>query len=99
MEDAFSKELHKKAKSSLDTLTEEIKQLKLKLQKTAQDIDSLCSIISALEEIRINNSDIDLQFRPVTEMYNLLETHQTQAMDKDERDSQNALKKKWTELV
>ena len=55
--------------------------------------------MSALEEIRINNSDIDLQFRPVTEMYNLLETHQTQAMDKDEGDAQNALEKKWTELV
>ena len=97
--DAFSKELHKKAKSSLDNLTDEIKQLKLKLQKPAQDIDTLGSIMSALEEIRINNSDIDLQFRPVTEMYNLLETHQTQAMDKDEGDAQNALEKKWTELV
>ena len=60
MEDAFSKELHKKAKSSLDNLTDEIKQLKFKLQKPAQDIDTLGSIMSVLEEIRINNSDIDL---------------------------------------
>ena len=97
--DAFSKELHKKAKSSLDNQTDEIKQLRLKLQKPAQGIDTLGSIMSALEEIKINNSDIDLQFKPVTEMNNLLETHQTQAMDKDEGDAQNALEKKWTELV
>lgn len=97
--DAFSKELHKKAKFLLDNLTDEIKQLKLKLQKPAQDIDTLKSIMSALEEIRRKNSDIDLQFRPVTEMYNLLEIHLTQAMDKDEGDAQNALEKKWAELL
>lgn len=32
-------------------------------------------------------------------MYNLLEIHLTQAMDKDEGDAQNALEKKWTELL
>ena len=32
-------------------------------------------------------------------MYNLLEIHLTQAMDKDEGDAQNALEKKWTELI
>ena len=32
-------------------------------------------------------------------MYNLLEIHLTQAIDKDEGDAQNALEKKWTELL
>ena len=32
-------------------------------------------------------------------MYNLLEIHLTQTMDKDEGDAQNALDKKWTELL
>ena len=50
--DAFSKELHKKAKFLLNNLTYEIKQLKLKLTKSAQDIDTLKSIITALKEIR-----------------------------------------------
>ena len=50
--DVFSKELHKKVKFLLDNLTDEIKQLKLKLTKPAQDIDTLKSIMSALEEIR-----------------------------------------------
>jgi dynein heavy chain len=97
--EAFSRELHKKAKSSLDHLYDDIKQLKFKLQKPAQDIDTLGNIMHALEEIRKKESDIDLQFRPVTEMYNLLELNLTNAMDKDEVDTKSILEKKWKELV
>ena len=97
--EAFSRELHKKAKSSLDHLTDDIKQLKFKLQKPAQDIDTLGNIMYALEEIRKKESDIDLQFRPVTEMYNLLEIHLSNVMDKEEMDAKSILEKRWKELV
>jgi hypothetical protein len=33
-------------------LTDEIKQIKLKIEKPAKDIDSLGGVMSALEEIR-----------------------------------------------
>ena len=97
--EAFSRELHKKAKSSLDHLTDDIKQLKFKLQKDATDIDTLGNIMYALEEIRKKESDIDLQFRPVTEMYNLLEIHLSNVMDKEEMDAKSILEKRWKELV
>ena len=97
--EGFSRELHKKAKSSLDHLTDEIKQLKLKLEKPAKDIDALGSIMSALEEIRKKESDIDQQFRPVTEMYNLLEIHLSNVMDKEEMDAKSILEKRWKELL
>lgn len=97
--EGFSRELHKKAKSLLDRLTDNIKQLKFKLQKPAKDIDTLGNVMSALEEIRKKESDIDLQFRPVTEMYNLLELHLANVMDKEEMDAKSILEKRWKELV
>jgi dynein heavy chain len=50
--DAFSRDLHKKAKNLLENLTDEIKQIKLKLDKPVKDIDSLGGVMGALEEIR-----------------------------------------------
>lgn len=97
--EGFSRELHKKAKSLLDHLTDNIKQLKFKLQKPAKDIDTLGNVMTALEEIRKKESDIDLQFRPVTEMYNLLELHLSNVMDKEEMDAKSILEKRWKELV
>jgi dynein heavy chain, axonemal len=97
--EGFSRELHKKAKSSLDHLTDDIKQLKFKVEKEAKDIDTLGNVMSALEEIRKRESDIDLQFRPVTEMYNLLELHLSNVMDKEEMDAKSLLENGWKKLV
>lgn len=58
--DAFSKDLHIKAKNKLEELTDEIKQIQLKIGKKVVDIDSLGSVMSALEEIRQKQSEIDL---------------------------------------
>lgn len=58
--DAFSRDLHKKAKTLLENLTDEIKQIKLKIDKPAKDIDSLGGVMQALEEIRQKQSEIAL---------------------------------------
>jgi hypothetical protein len=50
--DAFSRDLHKKAKTLLENLTDEIKQIELKIAKPVKDIDSLGGVMHALEEIR-----------------------------------------------
>ena len=50
--DAYAKDLHKKAKTMLEALTDDIKQIRLKIEKPAKDIDSLGSVMHALEEIR-----------------------------------------------
>lgn len=97
--DAFSKDLHVKAKSKLEELTDEIKQIQLKISKEVKDIDSLGSVMSALEEIRRKQSEIDLQFKPVTDMYNLLESWFADIMDKEEMDQKVALEKDWNALV
>jgi hypothetical protein len=43
--DAFSRDLHKKAKTLLESLTDEIKQIKLKIEKPVKDIDSLGGVM------------------------------------------------------
>jgi len=97
--DAYSKVLHHKAKIQLDNLTEEIKQIKLKIEKPVQDIDSLGNVMHALEDIRKKESEIELQFRPITEMYNLLETYLPGEMEQDEVDTKSIIEKRWHQLV
>jgi hypothetical protein len=41
----------------LESLMDELKQIQLKIDKPAVDIDSLGSVMSALEEIRKKQSD------------------------------------------
>jgi len=84
----YSKDLHKKARTMLESLMDEIKQIQLKIDKPVVDIDSLGSVMTALEEIR-----------PVNEMYRLLETYFVEIMDKDESDNKDQLDKRWMSLV
>ena len=48
----YSKDVHKQAKSLLGNLADDIKQIRLKIDKEVKDIDSLGSVMLALEEIR-----------------------------------------------
>jgi len=97
--DSYSKDLHKRAKTMLENLTDNIKQIKLKIEKPAKDIDSLGQVMHALEEIRKKDSEIEIQFRPVIEMYALLDTYIPEIMEKEEMDPQTILDKDWGQLV
>jgi dynein heavy chain len=93
--DAYSKDLHKRAKTLLEHFTDDIKQIKLKIEKPAKDIDTLGSVMSALEEIRKKESEIEINFRPVIDMYNLLDTYLPEIKEKDETDASTILDKDW----
>jgi dynein heavy chain len=91
--------LHKKAKTLLENLTDEIKQIKLKIDKPVKDIDSLGGVMQALEEIRQKQSEIALQFKPINDMYSLIDNYFSNIMDKDEIDSKTAMQNNWETLV
>jgi dynein heavy chain len=55
--------------------------------------------MNALEEIRKKDSEIEIQFRPVIEMYTLLEQYIPETMEKEEMDPQTILEKDWGQLV
>lgn len=93
----FSKDIHKQAKNLLSNLADDIKQIRLKIDKEVKDIDSLGSVMLALEEIRKKQSNINFQFKPVSDMYALIEN--SLEMDRDELDQRKDLQKEWDELV
>jgi len=78
-------------------LADDIKQIRLKIDKEVKDIDSLGSVMLALEEIRKKQSNINFQFKPVSDMYALIEN--SLDMDRDELDQRKDLQKEWDELV
>ena len=93
----FSRDIHKQAKNLLSNLADDIKQIRLKIDKEVKDIDSLGSVMTALEEIRKKQSNINFQFKPVSDMYALIEN--SLEMDRDELDQRKDLQKEWDELV
>lgn len=97
--DAFSRDLHKKAKTLLENLTDEIAQIRLKLEKPVKDIDSLGGVMQALEEIRKKQSDIVLQFKPINDMYALIDNYFSNIMEKDEIEQKNEMESSWRTLV
>jgi dynein heavy chain len=76
-----------------------MKHIKLKIEKPASDIDSLGNVMNALEEIRIKESEIEIDFRPVIDMYRLLEVYIPEIMEKEEVDPQVILDRDWSNLV
>jgi dynein heavy chain len=58
--DAYSKNLHREARKLLEGFNDEIKQIRLKIEKPAKDIDSLGNVMLALEEIRKKESEIEI---------------------------------------
>ena len=93
----FSKDIHKQAKSLMSDLADDIKQIRLKTDKEVKDIDSLGSVMNALEEIRKKQSNINFQFKPIADMYGLIEN--VLELDRDELDQRKDLQKEWDELV
>lgn len=95
----YSKEVHRQAKQSLGDLQDDIKQIRLKIDKPVTDIDSLGSVMHALEDIRTKQSNIDFQFKPIKEAYELIENQLADYLDRDEQEQQNNLIKEWNSLV
>jgi len=97
---AFSNDLHKKARSKLEELTDYIKSTAKTLNTPVKDIDTLKTVMDCLQEIRAKEAVIDLEFGPIIEMYSLLDTYLPSGiLDKDEIDSKTILKRSWENLI
>jgi dynein heavy chain len=55
--------------------------------------------MEALEEIRNKQSEIALQFKPINDMYALIDLHFSNIMDKDEMDAKTSMVNNWEFLV
>ena len=96
----YAQDLHSKAKDKLLLLTENIKNFQLRLQKEVKEIDSLGLVMNTLEEIGMEQSEIDLKFGPVFDMYNLLDIYLPGGVvDKEVVENRQLLQKKWQTLI
>lgn len=56
--------------------------------------------METLEEIRKKQAEIDMQFNPVLEMYQLIDNYLPGGIsDKDEQDHRSLLRKNWDQLI
>ena len=70
------------------------------LEKPVNNIDTLGIAMKAVATIRKKQSNIDIDFKPVTEMYEILEYYlKDQEEYKDEFDAKQILEKNWNNLV
>ena len=96
----YAEDLHKRAKHSLDQLSEQTKNLQSKLQKEVKDIDSLGMVMGTLEENRQQESEVDMKFGPVFNMYDLYNQFlPNNTLDTQEMDARSVLKRNWENLV
>ena len=95
----FSRDLHKRAKASLENVFEYISQTQAKLEKEVTGIDTLRYVMNALKEVRQKEGEIELEMKPLLDMYNILDQHLTHGMDKEEQDNRHIIRNKWNSLV
>ena len=95
----FAKDLHKRAKARLDAIFDYINLTHSKLNKKAGGIENLHEVMLNMKEVRQKEGEIELEIKPIMDMYNILDTHLATGMEKDEQDHRHILKSKWKSLV
>jgi DNA anti-recombination protein RmuC len=68
--ETFAKKLHIQAKGKLESVSEMVKQTQKKLHREVVegDIDALGYVMQTLQEVRAKQSEIELEFGPITQM-------------------------------
>lgn len=96
----YSEKLHQEAKADMDACTEQMHDLKSKLERDVKDFASLKFVMDAQAEIRDVQSWIDSKFELIIERYNTLEKYLPfGVMTKDEMDTKSVLRTQWTQIL
>ena len=96
----YSEKLHQEAKSDMDAITEQMHDLKSKLERDVESFASLKFVMDAQAEIRDVQSWIDSKFELIIERYNTLEKYLPfGVMTKDEMDTKSALRTQWQQIL
>eukprot|EP00392_Amoebophrya_sp_AT5.2_P000469 g470.t1 len=97
----FARKLHLMARLKLDTVGEMVKHTTKRLHREVAegDIDALGYVMNTLGEVRAKQSEIELEFGPITHMYQILDQHVPNMIDKDEQDQRSMLRNNWDKLL
>jgi hypothetical protein len=72
----YASNLHGKTKQELEDLTAYIAATKKQVSRPVNDLEDVRAVMTTLKEIREKESEIDLQFGPVEDMYALLSKYE-----------------------
>ncbi len=95
----YYSDLTKKVKNSVDRLKDEIKRLSVRAKRTVKDLATLGEVMQTLDDIRNKESEIKIQLKPVSEIYNLLEIYLKGVQDKENENQKKILEGEWKKLV
>lgn len=96
----YSDNLHSRAKSELEKMTEYTRMTMGKLARKVEDLDSLRFMMNLLKEVREKESSIDMEINPIMDMYQMLENYLPSGfMEKEEIDKKTVLRATWKKLV
>ena len=95
----YLSDLTKKVKNRVDRLKDEIKRLSVRAKRPVKDLATLGEVMQTLDDIRNKESEIKIQLKPVSEIYNLLEVYLKGVQDKEEENQKKLLEQEWKKLV
>jgi len=95
----YLSDLTKKVKNRVDGLKDEIKRLTVRTRRPVKDLATLGEVMQTLEDIRNKESEIKIQLKPVSEIYNLLEIYLKGVQEKEEENQKKVLEHEWKKLV
>ena len=93
----YATNLHVQAKEQLATIMEYINTTRVNLGHDINDLEDVRVVMATLKEIREKESEIDLQFGPVEEMYSLLNKYEVR-VPKEEVDMVAELRYSWRKM-
>lgn len=97
---SFIRELHNKAKSHLECLADEMKQISNIVNKSPDSIDNLVNIMKEIKKIRKFELDMVDKIRPVLQMYELLDKQpDCEEIPQVEQDVRNNIESEWKKLL
>eukprot|EP01022_Parablepharisma_sp_SALTPOND_P000876 TRINITY_DN105183_c0_g1_i1.p1 TRINITY_DN105183_c0_g1~~TRINITY_DN105183_c0_g1_i1.p1 ORF type:complete len:4616 (+),score=767.18 TRINITY_DN105183_c0_g1_i1:15469-29316(+) len=95
----YLSDLTKKVKNRVDGLKDEIKRLFVRAKRPVKDLATLGEVMQTLDDIRDKESEIKIQLKPVSEIYNLLDVYLKGVQDKEEENQKKVLEQEWKKLV
>ena len=93
----YATNLHVQAKEQLAAIMEYINSTRVHLGHDINDLEDVRVVMNTLKEIREKESEIDLQFGPVEEMYSLLSKYEVR-VPKEEVDMVAELRYSWRKM-
>ena len=96
----YSSKVHELAKEKTYNVFEYMRMTTIKLNIEVNSLDSLKFVMNVLKDIRERESNIEMEFAPIMDMYAMLERYLPGGVvDKDEIEQRTSMRATWRKLI